>query len=207
MSKKDRARGRTDGKGPRLLTDHRYATAFLNSEVSIVLQEIREGEGRSAHVPLDVVYWACRECDRQNSGELSVGWLLNAWLYSLGRRHELIDLRHVLLLGRLVEPEDNDAGVRWGAVSVGWEGKMPAAEVPRALAALIAELDHLDPERGYREFEEIHPFWDGNGRVGSLLWNWLNGTLERPEHPPDFLDPEGYWARVRAEERDDTFAG
>jgi Fic family protein len=45
----------------------------------------------------------------------------------------------------------------------------------------------LTPNHYAREFLEIHPFADGNGRVASLLWNWLSGNLGDPEPMPYFF--------------------
>lgn len=40
-----------------------------------------------------------------------------------------------------------------------------------------------DPLEYYTSFEKIHPFVDGNGRLGSILFNWAD--LDNPVHPPE----------------------
>jgi Fic family protein len=74
---------------------------------------------------------------------------------------------------------------------------LPADMVPRAMKRLGEQLnrrhdDFIADKNEYadymaREFLIIHPFTDGNGRVASLVWNYLRGTIANPEPLPYFF--------------------
>ena len=137
---------------------------------------------------MDVIRWAAKECRRQRSSEVSVYWMLNAWNWAMERRLEspFPTEKDILELARLVEPYVNARGYRRVGVRVGSDVKGPAEHVPRQVEALVGAVDAMAAREWFYHYEDIHPFRDGNGRSGSILYNWLNGTLDRPEEPPEF---------------------
>lgn len=68
--------------------------------------------------------------------------------------------------------------------------------IPNAMKRLTAAMaEPQDASLGYkaladmytREFLLIHPFTDGNGRVASLMWNSIRGSIINPEPMPYFF--------------------
>lgn len=125
--------------------------------------------------------------------------MVRAWEWAAWRRREqgTLDLPVIERLGQLVEPEKNAEGFRSCAV---WVGEHPCPP-PDQVRGLLREwlgwyglsATATDPGGAYRSFEEIHPFRDGNGRVGKIIFNWLRvspdgmrGSLDAPVLPPNF---------------------
>lgn len=138
-----------------------------------------------------VIEYVTEEVERQGHDTLAldgirrVGWMLNAWSYALGMAPAKPGLKEIRDLGGLVERERNRTGFRKSGVRVGDRICPDWTEVPNLLKLLLLKRDKLDPLDFYRQFEEIHPFIDGNGRSGKILLNWLGGTLLAPVFPPN----------------------
>ena len=160
-------------------------------------------------VDYNVVRFCSIECKMQMSGELSVCWMVDAWIYARdvayrldnmydGYTYTLPTLADVLNIGRLVEPHDNLNGFRRCGVQIGVDVKMNWEDIPRQMGNLLDALYEpriqrdgysmsvISPEQFFKEYEEIHPFRDGNGRSGQILYNWVNGTLNAPVWAPNF---------------------
>jgi hypothetical protein len=150
---------------------------------------------------MEVIKWAAAECERQHSGEMSVAWMVAGYEYAVGmsapwRRDDFPSVKTIQILASKVEPRTNKLSAERPdnfrkvdvivgdrlAVTPSWQ------EVPRIMDALIDAWNDLSADDWYRAFQEIHPFADGNGRVGAILWNAHRGTLDadKLEVPPDF---------------------
>lgn len=134
----------------------------------------------------EVVDYCAQECAWQGSGELSVGWMVHAWEYALSKCMHPITVTHIRVLGKMVEPEKNKNGFRRQPVWVGYNEKMDWERIDGATKWLVEEqVGGVDPIEWFRKYEDIHPFIDGNGRTGTLLYNWLLHTLDHPVHVPN----------------------
>ena len=150
---------------------------------------------------MNVIEYVTEEVTRQGHDVLKldgierVSWMLDAWAYAIRHswwRNPQPSLDDIIILGKMIEPSRNQGGIRTVGVRVGHRICPPPAVVWEMLKDLIRDLNRESnflPLDFYREFELIHPFVDGNGRVGKVLLNWLNGTLLQPIFPPgDFWD-------------------
>lgn len=110
------------------------------------------------------------------TGEQAVAESLKAWRYLSAQQTLSLDVIlecHRLVMLRLWP---QIAGkLRTVGVQVGGRLCPRASEVPELLRSwldMMRTYADLDPRAMHIEFEHIHPFRDGNGRVGRLLMWW-----------------------------------
>lgn len=152
----------------------------------------------------NIVEWAARECERQQVGPERVARMVDAALW-LEEEAPVTRYNHRIIqtLGEMVESDWNKTGrYRIQKVTIGGIIKLPPPEqVDRLMNQLLDShlneiiVPHTVADEFYRQFEEIHPFADGNGRVGSILWNYMLGNLIWPydhlEDPPNLWKTPG----------------
>lgn len=136
-----------------------------------------------------IALYCAEEVRRQQDEPLAVGYMYSAWMRAIFEKEEGNPLTIELIeaLGRLVHPGWNGRGYRRIPIWVGGREGAPPDELVGRMKRWEERLPDMTPAEAYYEFEVIHPFRDGNGRTGKIIYNWLKDTLRAPVFPPDMF--------------------
>jgi len=146
-------------------------------------------------IDMKLVQYCCEEVERQQARPIAVYWMLGAWERAMSdwstagieKSRRSVHPGWIRGWGQRVDPVKNGAGWRQVQVWVGYHVPPIPELVQVAVLNLCEDInDGLGADEAYKRFQEIHPFVDGNGRTGKILYNFILGTLSDPKMPPNF---------------------
>jgi len=134
---------------------------------------------------MQIIKFCADECAHQQTTPTAVPQMILAWGYLnaleiFRNKPELIE-SDLIWLGKTIEPSKNRHGFR--RVPVTFKSGGDAIDhilVPQATKQLLEHQNGVTPEEFYNRLMHIHPFQDGNGRVGQLVTNYIAGSISNP---------------------------
>lgn len=140
-----------------------------------------------------LILFLAHEVKRQGKGPIDVANYVWAWetmrsTLTRGRERRMttpITETWMHNLAVMTEPTNFGKYRQVPATFASGKHALDWALIPRAMKGLLDAQENLNPEQFYYEFERIHPYTDGNGRVGLMLMNYLNNTMDKPILPPE----------------------
>lgn len=137
--------------------------------------------------------WCREQCIMQHATtEQDFNGMEMAWRYAISNcQAGPMEVRDITTMAEWIDPIANRNGEFRKGPAVFMDGgiAMSAHLIEENLRRMLNALDTNDritPEMFYRELMYIHPFKDGNGRMGALVYNWLSGTLASPVNAPPY---------------------
>jgi Fic family protein len=134
---------------------------------------------------LVIVNYCAQEVHRQGASPLHVGYMFEAWKFALTVTPTDITKDDILTLGDLVNGmaykrryRQTPVSFRDGSTGADWW------DIPHLMERLLSFQNDATTDEFIKQFLDIHPFEDGNGRTASLLRNIRNLTLGDPEALP-----------------------
>lgn len=118
--------------------------------------------------------------------------------------HDVLEIHRRLMISSRIGPQ-NIGHFRRTAVMVGGELCPNPVSVPFMIDHWCWTLtQNPNPLDAHKKFEIIHPFVDGNGRTGRLLWLWLQ--LNQAQRIGPFLEIAGYAGETFEDKRQKYYA-
>lgn len=135
--------------------------------------------------------WCRRQCEVQHATtDDDFAGMEMAWRYAESRSGGVLTVIDIKAMAEMIDTTANPYGqFRKGpAVFMDGGSSSHSMYIEDNLNSLLVNLGAipLTPAEFYRELMYIHPFKDGNGRVGALVYNMLNGTINNPVDPPPY---------------------